>query len=587
MATGITTTTYTIKLGNDVPGNTYDPNGGTLVLTVAPSAGSKKLVTSISGTILGNTIASLANFSSFDNLINIDKPNQGFLDFSTANNRDILGFIDTSGKIYALENIGDATDTLFVLTADLIGSSRQELLYRDFQGFPTDFDGIQTYVTDYGSTTKDSITGTEQAELIYALGGNDTVIALGGNDNLYGGDGDDILNGGKGNDFIDGGNNKDTVIFYGPLAAYNISYDAASLTFTTNHSLAGSYNDGIDQIINAEVFNFTDTANKGKAKATFNVLTNGNTAATLTGTSARDMIYSGSGNDTLDGKAGADIMVGGIGNDIYYVDSIQDIIVEKANEGNDFVYSSISYTLGDNLESLALLGSAKINATGNSANNFIYGNKGNNVLNGLSGDDEMSGGAGNDTYHVDSYTYLTFFAPIESGGDKVIEIANNGTDTIIYSASNDIFQIYDHVENFTMAGTNSIRVLGNSANNAIIGGANNDVILGGAGKDTLTGGLGSDRFLYQNLSDSNAANRDTIRDFKSGQDKIVLQFSISASNQVSTIVPKLTGVEGQVAFAANKLSIDTNGDKVADFEITLTGVKTLLTSDIEIIPPPI
>ena len=575
MATGTTTTTYTIKLGSDVPGNTYDPNGGTLVLTVAPSAGSKKLITNISGTILGKTIASLANFSVFDNLINIDKPNQGFLDFSTENDQYYLGFIDTNGKIYALNNRGDATDTFLVLDADIIGNNREYFYYRDFQGFPAQFDGVQTYVTEYGSATKDNITGTEQAEIIYALAGNDTVIALGGNDSLYGGDGDDILTGGKGNDVIDGGNNKDTVIFYDRVTAYNISYDAATLTFTTNHSLAGSYNDGIDQIINAEIFNFTDTANKGKAKAAFNVLTNGNTAATLTGTSARDMIYSGSGNDTLDGKAGADIMVGGAGNDTYIVDNIGDNIIEDKDNGTDAVSSSVSFTIGENIENLTLTGKGNINATGNTLNNTINGNNGRNIINGGAGNDTMAGGAGNDTYYVDSV------------GDLVIESASKDIDTVIYSASSDFFQIYDNVENFTMAGTQSIEVLGNSANNVIIGGANNDVILGGAGKDTLTGGLGNDTFIFQNLTDSNAANRDTIKDFKSGQDKIVLQFSISASNQVTTIVPKLTGVQGQLAFSANKLSIDTNGDKVADFEITLTGVKTLLSSDIEIILPPI
>ena len=287
------------------------------------------------------------------------------------------------------------------------------------------------------------------------------------------------------------------------------------------------------------------------------------------------MIYSGSGNDTLDGKAGADIMVGGFGSDIYYVDSIQDIIVENANEGiDDIVSASISYTLGNNLEGLKLSGSANINGSGNSANNFIYGNKGKNILNGLSGDDAMFGGAGNDTYYVDS------------AGDLVIESASKDIDSIIYSASSDFFQIYDNVENFTMAGTQSIRVLGNSANNVIIGGTNNDVILGGAGKDTLTGGLGSDAFLYQSLTDSNAANRDMITDFKSGLDKIALQFNVSPSNQIA-IVTKFSGVQGQATFSSSKLSIDTNGDKVADFEITLTGVKSILLSDIQIIQAPI
>lgn len=584
MGTITKVTTYTIKLGSDVQGNTYNLDGGTLIFTVAssPSSPSKYLITGVSGTILGNTIASIITPSALiTNLLNIDKPNQGFLDFQTPETNDIIGFKDTNGKIYALQNRGDATDTMLILYVDITGTNTTKI-YNDFPSLPARYDGVQAYVTEsiQGSDSVDSITGSEQAESIYAFAGNDTIAALGGNDNLYGGNGNDTLTGGKGNDFIDGGSDKDTVRFYDSAASYNISYDAATLTFTTTHSLVGSYDDGTDHIINSEIFNFADTTNKGKSKATVNVLTNGNTAATLTGTTTQDWIYSGSGNDTIDGKAGADKMMGGAGNDTYYIDSIQDIVVENANEGtNDFVISSVSYTLGNNLEGLQLSGVGNINGSGNALNNFIFGTKGKNVINGYGGNDEMFGHAGNDTYYVDSYDYQ----PYASCGDMAREDLNNGTDTVIYSASSDFFKIYDNVENFTMAGTHSIEVLGNSENNVIVGGTNNDLIIGGAGKDTLTGGLGNDTFIFQNLTDSNAANRDTIKDFVSGTDKIVLQFSISGFDQVTSIATKLT--LGQVAFSANKLSIDTNGDKVADFEITLTGVKSILPSDIQITAP--
>ena len=48
--------------------------------------------------------------------------------------------------------------------------------------------------------------------------------------------------------------------------------------------------------------------------------------------------------DLLDGGTGNDRRADGKGNDDYVVDSVGDIITEKANEGEEIVRSSISYT---------------------------------------------------------------------------------------------------------------------------------------------------------------------------------------------------------------------------------------------------
>jgi len=68
-------------------------------------------------------------------------------------------------------------------------------------------------------------------------------------------------------------------------------------------------------------------------------------------------------NNVLDGGAGADTMIGGQGNDTYFVDDAGDVITEKTDEGTDTVQSSISYTLSDNVENLALTGDLAINGT--------------------------------------------------------------------------------------------------------------------------------------------------------------------------------------------------------------------------------
>jgi serralysin len=81
-------------------------------------------------------------------------------------------------------------------------------------------------------------------------------------------------------------------------------------------------------------------------------------------------------------------------------------VVELGGEGTDTVSSSISYTLGDNVENLILTGSAA-DGTGNGLGNVLTGNALSNHLNGGAGDDRLTGGddvdfftggAGNDIF---------------------------------------------------------------------------------------------------------------------------------------------------------------------------------------------
>ena len=190
----------------------------------------------------------------------------------------------------------------------------------------------------------------------------DVIVGTPFQDVLYGGGGDDSLDGGVGVDFLAGGQGNDT---YTIDNSGDVVVENPSEGTDTVHS-ALSYTLGA----NVENLTLTGSAN---IDATGNALDN-----------------------RITGHTGRNVRKGGLGNDTYVVDSTADTVVENAGEGTDTVQSSVTYTLGADLESLTLTGTGHINGTGNNLGNVILGNGGANGLTGGTASDTIDGGAGND-----------------------------------------------------------------------------------------------------------------------------------------------------------------------------------------------
>jgi Ca2+-binding RTX toxin-like protein len=138
------------------------------------------------------------------------------------------------------------------------------------------------------------------------------------------------------------------------------------------------------------------TAYSGYGNSLDNTIYGNSSSNYIDGGAGNDYIDGGAGNDYIDGGTGNDAMYGGTGNDIYWVDSSYDTVSEYVGEGtSDWVYSSVSYSLGSNVENLYVMGTA-YSGYGNSLDNVIYGNSSSNYLDAGTGNDAMYGGYGND-----------------------------------------------------------------------------------------------------------------------------------------------------------------------------------------------
>ncbi|WP_159997260.1 S8 family serine peptidase [Roseomonas sp. 18066] len=389
-----------------------------------------------------------------------------------------------------------------------------------------------------GNAAANAISGNDAANRLWGFAGDDSLQGGGGDDALRGGDGDDLLEGGAGADFMAGGAGDDL---------YRVDQRGDRVV-----ELAGQGSDtvraSIDYTLTREVerLELVGSALKGSGNAAANTIIGnelGNVLRGLDGDdrleggAGDDQLWGGAGRDLLAGGSGADRMLGGVGDDTYVVDDAGDRVVELRYGGFDRVQSWISYSLGANVEHLELQGGAALEGRGNAAANDISGNAAANRLWGFSGNDRLSGGAGDDQLWggegrdlLDGGSGADRMAGglgddiyiVEDAGDRVVELAGQGTDTVRAWVSH---ALTPAVERLELQGRADIDGRGNALANVIIGNAGANRIDGGAGNDVLTGGDGADTFVF-----SAGSGADRITDFDAAEgDRLLLRGFLATS----------------------------------------------------------
>ena len=296
-------------------------------------------------------------------------------------------------------------------------------------------------------TLTNFVVGTENSDNLIGTTGNDAINGLAGADTLEGNVGNDLY-------FVD--NVGDTV-------QENLDAGKDTVKSSVTYTLA----------VNVE-----------------NLILTGASALNGTGNTLKNVLTGNAGANILNGLSGADTMIGGLGNDNYFVDNAGDAVTETSALATeiDKVNSTVSYTLGANLENLTLIGAAAVNGTGNALKNVLTGNAAANTLNGAAGADKMNGGLGNDTYMVDHT------------GDVVTETSALATeiDTVKSAIS---YTLGANLENLTLTGAAAINGTGNALKNVLTGNDAVNILNGAAGADTMIGGLGNDSYFVDNVGD--------------------------------------------------------------------------------------
>lgn len=395
------------------------------------------------------------------------------------------------------------------------GSVRQTIEGTEEADIITAADGFNVI---YGYGGNDTITGGSDLNFIYGGDGNDSLFGGTGTNIIRGENGDDVIRDGDSDSYLDGGEGSDTIYAGGGNDVVIGGYGADELHGEDgDDAIAG--NDG-DDVLYGENGNDTLYADAGNDE--------------LYGGSGDDALFGGDGDDTLRGEDGDDYLESGSGTDTLYGGTGNDTLVSGdgitylyGEDGDDTFHggNGLNYMYGADGDDIF---------TGGELADYIEGGAGNDTMNGGNGTNEMYGGEGDDAiYGGNDEDY------IEGGTGSDQLYGGNGVNTIYGGEGDDI--IYSGEDgSFLYGGDGDDQLYAGGGADVLDGGAGNDYLQGDHGGDTYIFGVGYDAdtihasadlntitihgYTAEDMHNSREANHDLVVDFgDSTGDRLIVQ----------------------------------------------------------------
>ncbi|BCW90204.1 hypothetical protein sos41_33720 [Alphaproteobacteria bacterium SO-S41] len=340
------------------------------------------------------------------------------------------------------------------------------------------------------------------------LGGSDTanvISGLVGNDYLYGAEGDDTLIGGAGADRLEGQGGNDTASYAGAAAGVTSFLGGA---FLNTGEAAGDSYFSIENIMGSA---FADLLVGDGGN---NIVNGGAGNDFVFGGIGADSLFGGAGDDQVQGGPGADVIDGGDGNDIAsYSEAAAGMVVfmlapqASTGDGQGDTFFSIEGVTGSVFGDI--LGGTEGNNTivGGGGNDYVFAAGGDDIIDGGPGSDQMEGQGGFDfvTYRSATAGVSAYLATPQLNTGDAAGDTYAGIEGLLGSYYNDVMA-GDAFDNIVQGLAGNDTLYGGAGNDYVVGDEGDDVLEGGAGADVLDGGFGLDVASYAGASSGVTVN---------------------------------------------------------------------------------